>query len=155
MLTAEQTGFWGRSYRIGVDGRPLTTFTPRQWSAGGRFSLDGQDYELRSNAWGGKYAMTTGTDGGSAIATAEKVGRKRWLVQADARTYQFQRVSLWRGDQALLTDGRQVGVIKRTSTWKANASAELPGLSLPVQVFVVAVVVTMWRTQAAAAAAGA
>ena len=36
------------------------------------------------------------------LPSAQRVGRKRWTVQAGDRTYQFRRASVWRGDQELL-----------------------------------------------------
>lgn len=130
----------------------MTTFSPKSWSAGGHFSLDGRDYDLRSNMWGNTYALVA--DDETPVATAERVGRRRWSVHADGTLYEFRRVSFWTWDQALMVDGREAGVIKRVSAWKADATAELPGLALPLQVFVLAVVLTMWRRQSAAAAAG-
>lgn len=154
MLTAQQTSFWGRSYQIALDGTAVTTFSPKWWGNGGQFSLDGFDYELRSNAWGHHYVLTD-VGRNAAVATAEKVGRKNWTVESGGRSYRFQRVSIWKNDQALLADGHQVGVIKRTSAWRLNAAADLPGVPVPVQIFVLAVVLTMWRSQAAAGAAAA
>ncbi len=152
MLTAQQGSFWARAVEIARDGASLTTFNPTSWGSGGRFALDGVDYELRSNLWGASYALAT--DDGDVLATAERVGRKEWTVQADGTRYTFRRTSFWKADQTLIADDRPIGVVRRTSPWKLAAEADLPGLSLPVQVFVVAVVVTMWRRQAAGAAGG-
>lgn len=152
MLTAQQSDFWGRTYVISLDGVELTQFNPKQWGAGGTFHLDGTPYELTSNMWGATYALTT--TGDKVIATAEKVGRKHWTVESEGRVYQFERISMWRGDQALMASGQQVGTLRRAKGWKLGVAAELPTLPVPVRVFVVAVVLTMWRAQAAAAAAG-
>jgi len=43
-----------------------------------------------------------------------------------------------------------VGSVRRTSFWRGDVAADLPGLPLPVQIFVVGVVITMWEQQAAA-----
>ena len=88
------------------------------------------------------------------VATADRVGRKRWTVEASGRTYRFQRVSWWRSEELLVADGRPVGSVRRVSRWRGDAVADLPDLSLPLQVFVVVVVLTMWDAQAAAAAGG-
>src|SRR5699024_1672419 len=122
------------------------------WGSGGRFTLHGIDYELRSNMWSAKYALATAQ--GKPLATANHVGRKHWSVEAGGVAYRFWRASFWRGDQALPTGARQVGLIRRTSSWKMSAEADLPGLDLPMQVFVLAVVVTMWQRDQAAAASG-
>lgn len=51
-LRAEQIDSWGTEYRITVDGSHITTFNPKRWGVGGRFSLEARDYELRANMWG-------------------------------------------------------------------------------------------------------
>jgi hypothetical protein len=63
---------------------------------------------------------------------------------------------MWRSDQLLTSGGESAGSVRRTSMWRSNATADLPGLSLPLQIFVVAVVLTIWERQqrASAGAAG-
>jgi hypothetical protein len=90
---------------------------------------------------------------GTPVASAERVGRKRWTVEAAGQTYHFQRASMWSDEQELLAGGVRVGSVRKTSFWRGDATAELPGLPLPVQVFVVGVVITMWNAKAAAAGA--
>ncbi len=154
MLTCRQRDFWGRSYDILLDGNHVTTFSPKAWRSGGTFTLHGIEYDLHTNMWGARYAMATPQ--GKPVATADRVGRKHWSVEVHGRVYRFERISFWKSDQALMSGDRQIGVIRRTSSWKMSAEADLPGLDLPVQVFVLAVVITMWRrNQAAAASAGA
>jgi hypothetical protein len=46
--------------------------------------------------------------------------------------------------EELHLEGRRVGSVLKKSIWRGDAVADLPGLSLPVAVFVVAVVLTMW-----------
>jgi hypothetical protein len=48
-----------------------------------------------------------------------------------------------------------VGSVRRTSFWRREIVADLPGLPLPVQIFVLGVVITMWDAQAAAASSAA
>jgi hypothetical protein len=121
------------------------------WRSGGTFELEGRTYTIRSNGWGTKYTMTTGSD--RVVASAERVGRKNWTVQAGGHTYSFQRTSIWRQEQSLLRQGRTTGMIKRTSSWRSDATAELPELEPAVRVFVFAVVLTMWDNTRAAAGA--
>jgi len=100
--------------------------------------------------WGSTYAMVD--EDGKPIASADRVGRKNWTVEADGRTYQFHRASPWRQEEELHFEGRRVGSVKRKGRWRGDAVADLPGLPLPVQVFVHAVVLAMWDSSAAAAA---
>lgn len=149
MLTARQTDFWGNTFEIGLDGQTLTTFKAKQWGNGVRFTLHGLEHELRSNAWGTRYELLAG---GAVLASADRVGRKDWTLVVDGHSHQFQRVSFWKRDQALVVGSEQVGTVRRTSAWKTEGVAELPTLPLPVRVFALAVVLTMWQAADRAAA---
>ncbi|MBA2309350.1 MAG: hypothetical protein H0W01_08675 [Pseudonocardiales bacterium] len=156
MLEATKTSIWRNRYDISADGQRLATWDGSLWKAGGSFQLDGKRYEIRGNMWGNKYGMVD--DAGNPVASAEHVGRKHWTVEADGRTYEFQRPSIWRREEELHADGRRVGSVRRPSVWRGDTVADLPGLPLPVQIFVLAVVLTMWdwsdASAAGAAAAG-
>lgn len=152
MMRADKYGLFSKTYRITADGREVTDFESSWWRTGGTFSLEGHEYTIRANMWGSTYGMAD--EDGAKVASAERVGRKNWTVESGDEVHRFQRASLLRSAQLLLRDGQEVGAIERASRWKGGATAELPGLSLPVQVFAVAVVLTMWEQQAASAAAG-
>lgn len=148
-MEARKVSVWKDRYAISADGRQVAVWDGSLWTAGGRFELDGRRYEVRSNLWGSRYGMV-GHDG-APFAAANRVVRKRWTVEAGGRTYEFQRASLWREEQELRSDGRRVGSVKRTSIWRGDAVADLPGVPLPVQIFVLAVVLTMWDWNAGGA----
>jgi hypothetical protein len=153
MLQAKKVSMWRNRYRIIADGQPVATWDGSVWKVGGQLELAGRRYQVRGNMWGSKYGMAT--EDGVAVAAADRVGRKRWTVEADGRTYEFRRASMWRQEEELHSGGRRVGSVKRTSVWRGDAVAELPGLALPVQIFVLAVVLTMWDSQSAAASTAA
>ncbi len=153
MLEARKVSIWKDRYAISADGRQVAVWDGALWTTGGRFELDGRRYEVRGNLWGSRYGMA-GPDG-ARVAVANRVGRKRWTVEAGGRTYDFQRASLWRGEQELRSEGRRLGSVKRTSVWRGDATADLPGLPLPVQIFVLAVVLTMWDSNSGGAAGAA
>jgi hypothetical protein len=150
MLNAEKPSVWRSSYDISEDGRHIARWEPSWWKSGGAFKLDGLRYGVRGNAWGSRFDLIGPL--GEPLASARRVGRKRWAVDADDRTYQFRRASIWRQDQELVLDGRAVGYVRRPSAWRSSAVADLPSLPLPVQVFVVCVVLAMWNAAAASAA---
>ncbi|WP_085916025.1 MULTISPECIES: hypothetical protein [Pseudonocardia] len=138
-----------------MDGVPVSTFSSRWWRSGGRMTVDGADYQVGANIWGSTYTMTGGPGGPDAVvATAERVARKHWTVTADGRSYRFRRASMWSSEQLLVEGDQTLGSVRRLSWWRGGAEAELPGLSLPVQLFVVAVVLSMWEKQQNAAAGG-
>ena len=153
MLTARKPSLWRRRYDISRDGVPIACWDPSWWRSGGSFELDGCRYRVHGNAIGSRFQLIDPT--GQQLASAERVGRKRWTVRAGQRTYEFRRASLWRGDQALLIGDLPVGSIRRVSLWRGSAVADLPGMTEPVQVFVLCVVLAMWEAAAAAANAGA
>lgn len=152
MLLATKTSIWSNSYDIAADGHQVARWNGSFWKTGGTFELEGQRYFVSGNMWGSKYGMAR--ENGAPLATADHVGRKRWTVEADGRAYQFQRASMWRHEQELHSGGQRVGSVKRTSVWRSDVVAELPGLPQPVQIFVLVVVLTMWDRADASSAAG-
>jgi hypothetical protein len=150
MIEARKASVWKNRYDIMADGRRLATWDGSSWKAGGTVELDGRRYEVRANLWGSKYGMAN--EDGARIASADRVGRKKWTVEADGRTYEFRRASVWRSEEELYSGGRSVGTVRRKSIWRGDAVADLPGLPLPVQVFVLVVVLTNWDSNAAVAA---
>jgi hypothetical protein len=151
MLKARKVSVWRGRYDLTLDGRPLGQWDGRVWRSGGTLDLAGRRYDVSSNVWGTRFEMADQV--GVVVARADRVGRKRWTVEADGRSYEFRRVSWWRSEEALIAAGQQVGSIRRLSVWRSDAEADLPGLSLPLQVFVFVVVLTMWDAQAASSAA--
>jgi hypothetical protein len=91
MLEAKKASLWRDRYDLVADGRPLATWDGRTWRRGGTFDLAGRRYEVKPNMWASRFEMTDQT--GMVVASGERVGRKRWTVQANGRTYRFQRAS--------------------------------------------------------------
>jgi hypothetical protein len=151
MLTARKPSIWRRRYDILVDGRVIASWDGAFWKSGGAVELEGRHYQVRGNVWGNRFSMVDAA--GAQVASADRVGRKRWTVEAAGQTYAFQRASVWSSEQELHAGGVRVGSVKQTSFWRGDVAADLPGLPLPVQLFVLGVVITMWDAQAAAAAA--
>ena len=148
MLEAKKASVWKNRYDIIADGRLLATWDASSWKAGGTVELGGRRYEVRANMWGSKYGMVD--QDGTPIASADRVGRKNWTVEADGRTYEFHRASMWRQEEELHLEGRRVGSVRRKSMWRGDVVVDLPGLPPTVAVFVLAVVITMWDRAAAA-----
>jgi hypothetical protein len=145
MLTAKQTSMWRGRYEIGADGRPVTTWDPSWWRSGGDFEIDGRRYRVRAKGWGFKYQMLDQTD--TEVALVERAGRKHWHMQASGRTYEFRRASFFSSRQELVVDGKVAGSLRRISAWTGGIEADLPGMPLPLQVFVVGVQIALWQAQ--------
>jgi hypothetical protein len=151
MLEARRASLWNRTYNITVDGVSVVTWKGSVWKSGGQFEVGGRRYVVTSNAFATRYEMVDQT--GMVVASARRVGRKNWTVEAEGRTHQFRRASMWREEQELLVDGQRVGSVRRPSMWRTDAIADLPTLPLATQIFVLCVVLTMWDNAATAAAA--
>jgi hypothetical protein len=152
MLTAKRTSVWRSRYEVGQDGHVVARWEGSLWRSGGGLEVAGRTFEVRGNAWGSRFSMLD--KAGGVVAAADRVGRKRWTVTAGGVTYQFQRASMWGHAQDLYADGRKVGSVRKVSFWGNDVAVDLPGVPLPVQVFVLGVIVTMWQAQAAAASGG-
>ena len=150
MVKATKVSIWSRQYSVEVDGRQVTTWDGSWWRSGGAFSLDGHPYVVRGNAWGSEFTMADSL--GNVIATASRLGRRSWTMSASGQTFQFRRPSSWRHEERLVVGDREVGTVRRTSRWRSDVEAELPGLPVPVQIFTVAVVLTRWNSEDAAGA---
>ncbi|MEU4242542.1 hypothetical protein [Actinoplanes sp. NPDC026619] len=153
MLVAERVSMWRGRYRMVADGREIATWDPSWWRTGGDFEVDGHRFGVRANGWGTKYRMLD--EAGNEVALVERAGRKHWSVRADGRTYEFRRASMWGNQQEMLLDGVTVGSMRRTSGWTGAIEADLPGMPLPLQIFVVGAQIARWQAEQSAASAGA
>jgi hypothetical protein len=147
MLEAKRRSVWKSSYDVTSDGRPVARWDASSWKNTATIEVDGRHYRMRGNTWGNKFTMVDQSD--APVASADRVGRKRWTVDAGGRTYHFRRASMWDSTQQLYVGDDPVGHVKRTSWWRGDVAADLPGLPLPVQVFVIGVVVAMWEAESA------
>ena len=149
MIEARRTSVWSSGYELELNGEPLATFERSVWRGGGRFVMGGRPYEVTSNLWASSYTLVAGD--GATVATARRVGRKDWTIEADRVVYTFRRASVWRQEEELTLGGQPVGSVRRTSSWGGGAVADLPGMPPVVAVFAVAVVLTTWDLAAASA----
>jgi hypothetical protein len=100
---------------------------------------------------------------GMVVAQAERVGRGRWTVTANGRTYEFRRqavtsirqlmdIPTWllarQREELLIEDGRAIGSIRWLGHF-LDAAADLPGMPVPVQVFAIVVMQLVWDSERA------
>ncbi|GIJ44050.1 hypothetical protein Val02_09360 [Virgisporangium aliadipatigenens] len=140
---------WRGRYEIGSDGRPVTVWDPSWWRNGGDFEIAGKRFRVRAAGWGTKYRMSD--EAGKEVALVERAGRKHWSMRAGRDTYEFRRASFFGSRQELLVGGKAAGSVRRTSAWSGGVEADLPGMPLPLQVFVVGVQLALWQRQQSAA----
>ncbi len=148
MMQARRKSAWRNDYEFVADGRPLAVFNGSLWRGGGALLVEGRRYEVRSSTWATSYTLVD--DAGAPVASATRVGRKDWAIDAGGVSYSFRRSSMWSLEQEQVVQGMPVGTVRRTSMWRGDAVADLPLLPLLVAVFATTVVLTTWDVAAAA-----
>lgn len=147
MIEARKLSLWDGRYDFLEDGRWVATWERSLWGTGGTVALEGRRLRVRTNLLQGVSSMAEGV--GPPIATAHHVSRKNWTIEAEGTTYHFRRASPWRQEEKLLDRGQRLGAVRRTSVWRGDAAADLPGLPRVVEVFAIALALTRWESDAA------
>ena len=94
--------------------------------------------------------------GGRELARATKPSafRDTMIVHYGGRDYTLLKPSIWRRTFALLDGERQIGAISPESAWTRRATADLPpDVPVPIQAFVVWLVILLWKRDAQSSAA--
>jgi hypothetical protein len=143
VLRASRVGVLSTRYEITCDGATLCTWKPSAFFGGGSFLLEGCSYDVARGGWSWRrYRLLDEARG--LVAMADAVGRAAWTLETGGVTYNFERHSLIRNEHALIRDDAAVGSVRRISAWRGEAEADLPGLPLPVQVFVLVSLLAVW-----------
>ncbi|NEV85188.1 hypothetical protein GUR47_00540 [Streptomyces tendae] len=150
MLHAKRIPLPSQEYELSEDGQALTTFSLRRGRIGARFTLHGADYHVRTHRFSGVYELLDG--GGTVVASTDRV-RRSWNMTCSERVVPFRRTAVADREYTMLgDDGEPAGAIRRTGHVRSEVTADLPGLELVLQVFVLVVVLLRRRRKRAAAA---
>ncbi|WP_369200531.1 hypothetical protein [Streptomyces sp. PU-14G] len=150
MLHAKRIHLPSQEYELIEDGRALTTFSLHGGRIGARFTLHGVDYHVRIHRFSGVYELLDAD--GSVVATTDRV-RRSWNMTCSERIVPFRRTAAADREYTMLgDDGEPAGTIRRTGHVRSEATADLPGLELLLQVFVLVAVLLRRRRKRAAAA---
>ena len=120
VLRASRMGLLSTRYEIAQDGTPLCVWKPSAFIGGGSFVLDGCRYDVARGGWSWRRFRLV-DERGELVALADGVGRAEWTLA-----------------------GSPVGRVRRVSAWRGEAEADLPGLPVPVQVFVLVSLLGVW-----------
>jgi hypothetical protein len=143
VLRASRVGLLSNRYEISDGDTLLCTWKPSAFFGGGAFVLNGCDFEVTRGGWTGRrYRLLD--DMHEVVALADGVGRFAWTLETGGVTHDFERTSFFREEHVLLADGEPRGWVRRTSAWFGEAEADLALLALPVQVFVLVSLLSVW-----------
>jgi hypothetical protein len=136
-------------------GRELGSFHGSAWRERGEINTGGEATRFRRD--GGRRFALDGPGGGElAAAHKPSIWSGRWVLQAGGQTYELAKRSWLSRSYELRRGGRVVGSAQPKGAFSGKAAVDLPAELPPaVQVFVVAVVLTLWRRESGAAGAGA
>ncbi|HBF79950.1 MAG TPA: hypothetical protein DD420_08470 [Streptomyces sp.] len=150
MLHAQRIHLPSQEYELTEDGRALTTFSLRRGRIGARFTLHGSDYHVRAHRFSGVYELLDAD--GTVVASTDRV-RRSWNLTCSERVVPFRRTAAADREYTMVgNDGEPVGTIRRTGHLRSEATADLPGLELVLQLFALVVVLLRRRRKRAAAA---
>ncbi|GEB49671.1 MULTISPECIES: hypothetical protein [Streptomyces] len=150
MLHAKRVHLPSQQYEFTEDGRALTAFSLRRGGTGARFTLHGVGYRVRVHRFSGVHELLDAD--GTVLATTDRV-RRSWHITCSGRVIPFRRTAPADREYTMLGgDGEPAGTIRRTGHVRSEATADLPGLDLVLQVFALVVVLLRRRRKRAAAA---
>jgi hypothetical protein len=154
MSTVRPHGTFKNGFDLVDDtGRKLGSFAGSAWRERGEISAGGE--VARFTRQGGRRFTLDGPAGESAAADKPSAWSGRWVLQAGGRAYELARRSWWSQAYELSSAGQVVGSVQPKGLFSGKAAVDLPAELPPiVQVFAVAVVMTLGRRESAAVAAG-
>jgi len=159
MLRAVPEG-WFSSNFIVFDraGTPVARAGLSNWREIAKLEVGGTRYEARSKGRAGKKFVLEQEDG-RVVAVVEKpsVWRNRFVFEHAGNRYELRRVSVWGSAFVLWREGvGPVGSVRSKALFKREWTADLPEeLPLEVRVFIVWLMIILWKRGATAAAGGA
>lgn len=150
MLQSTRRGFFRHSYEISEDGRPAATLigTRRE---GCTFEVDDEHYQVTRD----RRNVFTLTGPWGEIAKAERAGGRTWTISSLYVPLELVRTSIWKETWEVRRFGEPVGSLSKDGTFKNTSTADLPDdLPLPLRLFIVCLVETLWERSRAAAEGG-
>jgi hypothetical protein len=155
MLVVQPRGSWRRGFDVlDESGTVLGAFQGSPWREGGRIRAAGQEWEFRRDRY--RRLALAGPQGEWAAAERISLWSGRWQLSTGGRAYELAKAGWWSRRYQLRAGDAVVGELSPRGLFSSKSDAALPAELPPaVQVFVIAVVMTLWRRENSAAAGGA
>jgi hypothetical protein len=151
MLQATRRGVFRHSYDIAYEGRPIATLAGAR-REGYTFELDGQAFQVTRKGYKG--FSFTGSQAGE-VARADRVNGRTWTLHSMYGPLELVRTSFWKETWELRRNGQPAGTLRKDGAFKRTFTADLPeDLPLPLRLFILCVVETLWERSRHAASGG-
>ena len=152
VLTLKPKGWLSWDFHIIENGEEVA-FIDRHWfHERATFSVDGRFYDIqRTRLLRSTFVLTQSN---VIIAEADKPSafRRTFVISAGAEEYTLEAGSAFQRRFDLLNGDRLVGTVRPTSVLRRTGVAELPEtIPRPIQLFIVFLVLILWKRQADAA----
>lgn len=154
MLEAVPKGWLSNNYIIQQDGLPTVELHKNMWSEQGGWLLDDLQYTITRDGMTGPFILLVN---GAEIARAHKqsVWTKTFDLYYEDKQYLLKAKSVWTREFIVLFNDQIIGSVFHNSVWTRKFIIDIPGLPLPLQLFVGWLALVMWQRDEAAAVAAA
>jgi hypothetical protein len=155
VLTVVPRGAFKNGFDVVDDsGRNVGGFAGSAWRERGEIQIGDELWEYRRER--SKRFALAGPQGTYATAEQASMWSSRWNIAVGDRLYELTKRSWLSSDYEVSVGDQVVGTIDKKGVFSSKALVNLPTeMPPPVQVFVIAVVMTQWRRDGAAAAGAA
>jgi hypothetical protein len=159
MLRAVPDGWFSYDFTVfDRTGTPVARVDLSNWRESARLEVGGTPYEAhRRKGWASKEFVLEKEDG-RVVAVAEKPSawKDRFVFEHGGKRYELEKESFWGSAFVIRREGvGPVGTVRSKGLFKREWRVELPEeLPSEVRVFVVWLVVLLWKRAASTAASG-
>ena len=155
MLQAIPKHWFSWDFTVVQGSQALADIDMSAWRERGTLTVEGKSYRVyREGVMSGDFILESPEE---LVARAAKpsVFRRAFLVEYGGQQYELRAKSVLRRTFVLLDGQREIGSVSRESVLTRRTAVDLPEhLPLPVRIFIVWLVVIVWKRDAAAAGGG-
>lgn len=157
MLRAVPDGWFSYNFTVfDRSGTPVARADLSNWRETAKLEVGGTRYEAHHKGWGSKQFVLENEDG-RVIAVAEKPSawKDRFVFEHGGNRYELEKESVWGSAFVIRREGvGPVGSVRSKGVFKREWTVELPEeLLLEVRVFIVWLMVLLWKRAASGTAA--
>jgi hypothetical protein len=158
MLRVIPKGWFSYDYTVFErDGTPVGQVDLSNWRETAKLEVGGEHYTGHREGWRSQEFALEKEDG-QVVVTAEKASAWKgpFVFEYGGNRYELEKESIWKSTFIIRREGvGRVGSVRSEGVFKREFIAELPQeLSLEAKVFIVWLVVLLWKRAASTAAAG-